>query len=331
MNIEDISSMGAVSHLEEKFSVKKISENVYEGKYPLESFMEGARGTYGGEFIAQSIIAAWETVEDPGFTPNSMHSYFVRAGNCDSVMRYEVLRSNDGRNFANRTVQCYQSATNQLCFTLIISFAKNNSAKEKAIAYENDTTGKITPQFGFQSSPQYFLKKYRDHLNKLPYFQHTNENLQHILPKEFIDTKLTATIFNRKEPGDRKLGVFVRVNDDLTLAKNATKTKFASLGFASDSFWLSTIIRVLGLPVSGKYLNFFRVSLDHSIWFHDKDFDPTEWMFMDFKFTRLENDRLLAHCQVFTLEGVCVATVTQEALAFIPKNLLDKFPSKSKL
>lgn len=272
MSLDHIRQEG-LSHIEEKFSLIKIDENIYEGKHPLEPFAAGGRGTYGGEFLCQTLLAAWSTVDDE-FSPNSLHSHFVKAGSQKSVMKYEVLRTNDGRNFAHRTVQVFQKHTGVLCFTMIVLFTKKNSRKDKIQAYSEDTTGRITPPFGFQGTPHAFLKKYKDKLDTIPYWEHTNNNLRHVIPKEYIDTKYNDRLATLPA-GERKLGAFVKVNDDLSLAKDQLKAKVLAMTFASDSFWLSSIIRILGLPLKPSSLNFFRVSLDHSIWFHDVEYDPS--------------------------------------------------------
>lgn len=291
------------SHMEDKFELIKINENIYEGKYPLETFMSGARGTYGGEFLAQTMLAAWATVEHKLFVPNSLHSYFLKAGSLDSVMRYEVVRTNDGRSFANRTVHAFQKSTNDLCFTMIISFTKRNTHKEKETAYFNDPSGKTPFPLEIQSTPLNYIKKYKDSLDKLPAIENTNGNLVHIVPRELLDESSRKYSVDKFPPGDKKLGVFLKVNDSLDKAKEPMKMRFLDIAFASDSFWLSSIIRVLGLPWKYKNLQFFRVLLDHSIYFHDTDFDPSEWMFMDFSFPRYQNDRLLAKVQIFNLQG----------------------------
>ncbi|CAH2352793.1 peroxisomal acyl-coenzyme A thioester hydrolase 1 [[Candida] railenensis] len=319
------------SHMENKFELIKLEENVYQGKYPLETFMAGARGTYGGEFVSQSMLAGWATVENPEFTPHSFHSYFVKAGSLDSPMKYVVSRNNDGRNFANRSVHVYQSTSNILCFVMIISFTRKNTLQKKIDFFKSDLTKKAPIPFEIQGSPHYFIKKYAKQLDTLPSITSTNDNLQHILPPEYFDLKRTKnTIDQQTEPGDRKLGFFVRCLDDLTKAKNPTKSKYVDLGFLSDSFYLSAIVRVLGLPFKYKNLQFFRVSLDHSVYFHDTDFDPTVWMFMDFKFSRYSNDRLLCNCQLFTMDGRLVATINQEALVYLSNEIINNIPSHSK-
>mmetsp|Transcript_5902 Transcript_5902/g.5835 ORF Transcript_5902/g.5835 Transcript_5902/m.5835 type:complete len:328 (+) Transcript_5902:62-1045(+) len=319
MSIEEVYN-SEVCKLEEKFTLKKLSDTVLEGKYPLEPFKEGARGTYGGEFISQGLLAAWETVDDPDFSPHSFHSYFLKAGSDESVMRWEVTKTMEGRNYCNRLVHCYQQHNNKLCFILTASFTRNNSIQQRKLDYKANPGDKIP--FEFQRSPQYFFDKYYDKLDDLQYLEHTNGNLQHVVPPEYF--KGMPSDFLSQETGMRDIGFFVRVNDDISLAKDQLKAKFIGMAFASDSFYLSLLVCTLGIPLSFEILDFFRVSLDHTVYFHDTDFDPTKWLFLDYRFSRMSNDRVLCQCQVFNEKGSMVASIVQEAIALIPKKFIDK-------
>jgi acyl-CoA thioesterase-2 len=62
---------------------------------------------YGGQVIAQALRAACNTV-DPAQRPQSMHAYFVRAGDEQKPVLYEVERVRDSRSFATRQVVAYQ-------------------------------------------------------------------------------------------------------------------------------------------------------------------------------------------------------------------------------
>lgn len=308
-----------VCKMEEKFSLKKISETILDGNYPLEPFREGARGTYGGEFVAQGILAAWETVDGPDYSPHSFHSYFLKAGSNESAMRWEVTKTSDGRNYCNRLVRCYQKHNNKLCFMLTASFTRNNSIRQRKLDYEANPGDKIP--FEFQRTPQYFFDKYYDQLDEMPYFEHTNGNLQHIIPPEY-DSGMPSD-FLSKETGLRDLGFFVRVNDDISLAKNKLKAKLVGMAFASDSLYLSLLACSLGIQLKQEIFEFFRVSLDHTVYYHDIEFDPTQWLFLDYRFSRMSNDRVLCQCQVFDKTGKMVVSIIQEALVVMPKKIID--------
>jgi acyl-CoA thioesterase II len=65
-------------------------------------------GLYGGQIVAQSLVAAATTVE-PAFSVHSLHAYFIRRGDADEPIRFDVDRLRNGRNFVTRAVVARQS------------------------------------------------------------------------------------------------------------------------------------------------------------------------------------------------------------------------------
>lgn len=329
MSLEELYENENVSRLEEKFSVIRKLETEFEGKYPLEFFREGARGVYGGEFAAQSLLAAYDSVDDPDFSPHSFHSYFLKAGSNKLNMRYEVTVTSQGRNYCSRLVKTYQLHTNQLCYIMIASFVRKNliDGRKKEFA-DLDTEKRFEPRtkvpLEFTSSPHPWFDKYVDRVDELPSFEHTNGNLLTVLPPEMIRGGPSEEELKLEIPY-RHYGGFFKVNNKLNLAKNPDKQRHIDLTFGSDSYFLMTLVRALGIPMMSKgALDFFRVSLDHTVYFHDNDFDPTDYMFMDYNFERLSNDRVLCSVKIYSRQRKHVATVTQEALSFVPLALANK-------
>lgn len=64
-------------------------------------------GLYGGQIVAQALAAAAATVE-PTHRPHSLRAYFIRPGDADEPVRYEVDRTRDGRTFVTRRVVARQ-------------------------------------------------------------------------------------------------------------------------------------------------------------------------------------------------------------------------------
>lgn len=62
---------------------------------------------FGGQVVAQSLVAATATV--PASQPvHSLHAYFLRGGDVDVPIEYEVERLRDGRSFTARRVTARQ-------------------------------------------------------------------------------------------------------------------------------------------------------------------------------------------------------------------------------
>lgn len=324
MSLAEVYENPRVCKLEEKFAVDKVGENKYKGRYPLEPFRQDARGTYGGEFVAQSVRAAYETV-DADFEIHSLHLYFLKAGLMELVMVYDVEPMSDGRSFCSRLVRCYQEHTQMLCFTMTVSFTRNNNVKQRKVAFaqlseEQRKHPRTKVPFEFLKPPHYTFDKYVNKLDLMPKIDHTNGNLLHILiPETWRKPRKLA----EPEPGARVFGLFFKVNDNADLAKQPQRTKMVDFAFALDSFYLGTVMRAVFPVLDFRKSDFFRVSLDHSIFFHDTDFDPTEWMYLQYTFLRLANDRVLVMAQFYTTDKRLVATVLQEALCMFPLKLIE--------
>jgi hypothetical protein len=76
--------------------------------------------SYGGQFVAQSLAAAWHTV-DTDRPPTNMHLQFLRGGEAGETVEYRVARVFDGRTAAARRVDSYQDG--RLLTTATVSFA----------------------------------------------------------------------------------------------------------------------------------------------------------------------------------------------------------------
>src|SRR5674476_453636 len=67
---------------------------------------------FGGQVLAQSVIAAGRTVNDLEGAPrriHSLHGYFLRPGDPEHRIRFAVERLRDGHSFSVRRVQAIQS------------------------------------------------------------------------------------------------------------------------------------------------------------------------------------------------------------------------------
>jgi acyl-CoA thioesterase len=76
--------------------------------------------SYGGQFVAQSLAAAYRTV-DADRSPTNMHLQFLRGGEAGDPVEYTVARVFDGRTAAARRVDSHQDG--RLMTTATVSFA----------------------------------------------------------------------------------------------------------------------------------------------------------------------------------------------------------------
>ena len=83
---------------------------------------------YGGQVIAQALMAAARTV-DPAQLPHSLHAYYVRQGEEPAPVVHEVQRIRDGRSFSTRQVVASQA--NGAILNLIASFHQPEPSEER--------------------------------------------------------------------------------------------------------------------------------------------------------------------------------------------------------
>ena len=90
----------------------------------------GYKRIFGGQVMAQTLIAAYKTIEVEHFA-HSFHSYFLRPGDMDKSITFTVDRIRDGKSFTTRTVKAIQDG--EAIFNCSISFQKREPGLEHQI------------------------------------------------------------------------------------------------------------------------------------------------------------------------------------------------------
>src|ERR1700758_3628560 len=90
----------------------------------------GAPQVFGGQVLGQALSAAAATVE--ARVVHSLHAYFLRRGDCNAPIVYQVDRSLDGHSFSNRRVVAIQHG--QQIFNMAASFQVAESGFEHQVA-----------------------------------------------------------------------------------------------------------------------------------------------------------------------------------------------------
>src|ERR1051325_9195650 len=101
--------------LMETLQLERLEVTLSRGTTPDE---ESRERIYGGQVIAQSLLAAYQTVEDR--VCHSLHCYFIRPGDPSIPIIFEVDRSRDGGSFTTRRAIAVQHG--QQIFNLAASF-----------------------------------------------------------------------------------------------------------------------------------------------------------------------------------------------------------------
>ena len=90
---------------------------------------------YGGQVVAQGMLAAAATVEDDGDgerLPHSVHAFFMRGGQPDKPISFAVERLHDGRSFSQRRTAASQEGTPIL--TMLTSFQEEQEGADLHVA-----------------------------------------------------------------------------------------------------------------------------------------------------------------------------------------------------
>ena len=106
--------------------LERLETNLFRG----ESRDIGSPQVFGGQVLGQALSAAAATVERR--VVHSLHAYFLRRGDCNAPIVYEVDRSLDGHSFSNRRVVAIQHG--QQIFNMAASFQVAESGFDHQVA-----------------------------------------------------------------------------------------------------------------------------------------------------------------------------------------------------
>src|SRR5688572_11000369 len=95
--------------------LERLEDNLFRGVSPEEDMQR----IFGGQVAAQALVAAGRTV-DPDRLVHSLHAYFLRPGDPNVPIVYDVDRIRDGKSFTTRRVVAIQHG--RAIFNLAASF-----------------------------------------------------------------------------------------------------------------------------------------------------------------------------------------------------------------
>ena len=267
------------------------SGNDYLGK---SQWMPHGR-VYGGQVLAQSIVAASRTVEADR-SIHSLHGYFLRAGDISLPVNYSVDVLRDGRSFSTRRVQGFQSG--EPIFSMIASFQESDPGIEHQDGFPTDIEQPETLPSAAElmSSNPHPVAQYW--ANARPF------DMRHVGSPIYFDVKGKPVA--HQAVWIKALGT---LPDDPIVHR-------AALAYASDYTILESIYRRHGIPWSHPGLK--SASLDHAMWFH-RDGRADEWLLYVQESPSAQGGRGLALGRIFSRDGLLLATVAQEGMVRVPE------------
>jgi acyl-CoA thioesterase-2 len=264
----------------------RTNEDIFTG--PSQWSPQGR--VFGGQVLAQSVVAATRTVE-AGRPIHSMHGYFLRPGDLEVPITFAVDRIHDGRSFSTRRTQAYQHGVPIL--SMIASFQTMDEGLEHQMAMpealpdpeslpdERRLLSEIDhPMARFWASGRPFDIR---HVEGPLYLESSGERVAH-----------QAVWFKTRG----------RMPDDPAVHR-------AALAYASDYTILEPIWRRHGLAWATPGIK--AASLDHAMWWH-RPARVDQWLVYVQESTSAGGGRGLSHGRIYTQDGVLVASVAQEGM-----------------
>lgn len=269
--------MTTESTLLQHLHCEKLDDNLYRG----QSLDISTGQIYGGQVLGQAINAAEQTVIDE-HRIHSAHAYFLRRGDVNAPVVYEVDRSRDGRSFTSRRVVAIQHG--KPIFHLSASF----QAEEPGL----DFFDKVIPPI--------------DVLERAI-------NDAEVGKKRFKPNYLDTYLLSPEERTEaNSLQMWVKTKQALPSGQD---THHPVVGYISDISLLPSAV-VPHRPDARSFADVTDIrvtSLDHAIWFH-RPFRADEWLFYDCRAESTGNGRGFSRGKFFTKDGTLVASTSQEGV-----------------
>ncbi|HWX78620.1 MAG TPA: acyl-CoA thioesterase II [Steroidobacteraceae bacterium] len=268
-------------------TLERIEINLFRG----ESRDIGSPQVFGGQVLGQALVAATATVESRDV--HSLHAYFLRRGDCNSPIVYEVDRAWDGKHFSTRRVIAIQHG--QQIFNLSASFQLPENGLDHQIAMPDVPAPETLPDMESQ---------YRAALAKAP------ENMRKIMQQKrpFESRLVRPPEFNRPEKSPPLKYVWFRAVDKLPDDEALHR---CLLAYVSDFHLLDTALRPHAVTFASGKLTV--ASIDHAMWFH-RSVRVDDWLLYAIDSPSASGARGFTRGSVFARDGRLVASVCQEGL-----------------
>ncbi len=275
--------MVTAQRLLETLTLDRLGDDVFSAR------SEGGEGRiFGGQVVAQALVAAYGTVET--FLCNSLHAYFVRAGDAAKPIRFEVERTRDGGSFSNRRVRALQDGL--LIFDFIASF----HAPAEGLEFQIPMPGRPAPE----NVPSFYEQR-------LKVFADAGPAVAAALASGPPIEVRTA------DPQDEAVGPPARESWVRFAAPIGADQRLhdALLAYVSDLNLLATAMRPHGLHWHSRGLQ--SASLDHALWFH-RPTNFNDWHLFLTDTPSTAGTRGMVRGSIYNIDGRLVATVAQEGL-----------------
>jgi acyl-CoA thioesterase II len=286
--------LSVVAELVELLQLERLEDNLFRG----QSRDIGTKYVFGGQVLGQALSAAQRTVGEERCV-HSLHAYFLRAGDIEHPIVYDVDRTRDGKSFSVRRVTAIQHG--KPIFVFAASFQEPEPGAEHQISMPEVPRPEDLPE-PEPLDPEFLARlpaKLQRWVTRGGPFE-----FRHVYPRdEFKPTKrppYQQVWFRLPE----------RIDDRPALHRSM-------LAYASDFHLIGTTTFPHG--ISYYQPNVQMASLDHALWFH-RPFRADEWLLYSCDSPTATGSRGMARGLIYDLQGRLVASTAQEGLIRVLPN-----------
>lgn len=268
----------------------RTEEDIYVG----ESQPQPGGRVFGGQVLAQSVMAAARTVPDDRLI-HSMHGYFLRAGDAAQPITFGVQRLRDGRSFSARRSHAYQNG--EPILSMIASF----QVSDEGIDHQEPMPEGVPDPESLPSTADLIGKI--DHPAARAWAFGRAFDIRHISAPIYLTGDTSGEAVNA-----------VWMKTSRALPDNETLHR-AALAYASDYTLLEPILRRHSLAWTTRGMSV--ASLDHAMWW----FRPVrvdDWLLYTQVSPNASGARGLSIGRIYNRSGELVASVAQEGMVRVP-------------
>ena len=278
-----------VADLLRLFELRPLGEDRFDGARRRD----GVGRVFGGQVIAQALMAAQATVADDR-PAHSLHAYFLRGGSEEHGVEYRVERGFDGASFANRRVVALQEERQILACSVSFQRREDGPGHQAAAMPEVPAPETLEPEDAV-------FERYRAEIEaRAPRI---------ILRPRPVDVRpVNPTGLLSREPSSPVQHLWFRARSPLPGDPNLHR---AALAYFSDMRLMATCLLPHGLAFARGDVK--GASLDHAVWFHE-DARVDDWLLYAMDSPWSGHARGLNFGRIYTRDGRLVASVAQEGM-----------------
>jgi len=280
-------SINTTEELLQLMDLETLEDNLFRG----ESRDIGTSRVFGGQVLAQAVIAASRTVDEGSI--HSLHAYFLRAGDAASPIIYDVDRNRDGRSFKARRVVAIQHG--RPIFTMAASFQLEQEGLDHQFTMPDVPMPEDLPsEFDLSQA----------HLEEIPNF--LRRWFARTGPFDFRPVQAINLL--KPRPQSPFSDIWFRLSGRVEAPDLVHR---ALMAYASDFHLVGTATLPHGISyVSGEVM---MASLDHAMWFH-RPACVDEWLLYSCDSPSSSGGRGLARGLIYDRQGRLVASTAQEGM-----------------